>query len=116
MTDEGERRKSSLYRDIAAELQKQIRLGAYPVGKLLPTETELMARYAASRHKMVRRACSVQTPWGPVCGKLRWLVGRPPVFSPEYESCAHVARTYGVPLREVYLQAQQAYAEKGACG
>ena len=30
-------RKSSRYRDIAAELQKQIRLGVTPVGKLLPT-------------------------------------------------------------------------------
>ena len=39
--------RTSRYRDIAAELQKAIRLGAYPVGDLLPTETELMARYAA---------------------------------------------------------------------
>jgi DNA-binding GntR family transcriptional regulator len=50
-----EHRKSSRYRDIAAELQKQIRLGAYAVGKLLPTETELMARFAASR-QTVRKA------------------------------------------------------------
>jgi GntR family transcriptional regulator len=50
-----EHRKSSRYRDIAAELQKQIRLGAYAVGQLLPTETELMARFAASR-QTVRKA------------------------------------------------------------
>jgi len=55
MSDRGERRKSSRYRDIAAELQKQIRLGDYPVGKLLPTETELMARHSASR-QTVREA------------------------------------------------------------
>src|SRR5258708_39187659 len=49
MADRQKNRKSSRYRDIAAELQKEIRLGTYPVGKLLPTETELMARYSASR-------------------------------------------------------------------
>ena len=41
--------RSARYRDIAARLQKEIRLGNVAVGKLLPTETELMARYAASR-------------------------------------------------------------------
>ena len=55
MTDKPEHRKSSRYRDIAAELQKEIRLGSYPVGRLLPTETELMVRYAASR-QTVREA------------------------------------------------------------
>src|ERR1700686_487577 len=56
-------RKSSRYRDIATELQKQIRLGATPVGKLLPTETELMARYAASR-QTVREALRIITEQG----------------------------------------------------
>ena len=51
-------RKSSRYRDIAAELQKQIRLGRYPVGNLLPTETELMARFSASR-QTVREALRI---------------------------------------------------------
>ena len=37
MIDKPDHRKSSRYRDIAAELQKEIRLGTYPVGKLLPT-------------------------------------------------------------------------------
>ena len=49
MASSQEHRKSSRYRAIAAELQKEIRLGTYSVGNLLPTETELMARYAASR-------------------------------------------------------------------
>jgi DNA-binding GntR family transcriptional regulator len=56
-------RKSSRYRDIAAELQKQIRLDAYPIGKLLPTETELMARFAASR-QTVREALRIITEQG----------------------------------------------------
>src|ERR1700738_1459033 len=53
-----EHRKSSRYRDIAAELQTQIRLGTYPVGELLPTETELMARCSASR-QTVREALRI---------------------------------------------------------
>jgi len=50
--------KTTRYRDIAAELQKAIRIGTYPVGDLLPTETELMARYKASR-QTVREALRI---------------------------------------------------------
>src|SRR6201996_3372371 len=58
MTAKPEPRKSSRYRDIAAELQREIRLGTHEVGKLLPTETELMARYSASR-QTVREALRI---------------------------------------------------------
>src|SRR3954466_4264059 len=58
-----ETRKTTRYRDIAAELQKAIRLGKTPVGELLPTETELMARYAASR-QTVREALRLVTEQG----------------------------------------------------
>jgi pyridinium-3,5-bisthiocarboxylic acid mononucleotide nickel chelatase len=77
------------------------------------TTTFGIRRYVVSRHKLNRRPHTVSTQWGPVQGKLGWQEGRPPVFTPEYEDCARVARQYGVALREVYLQAQQAYA---ACG
>ncbi len=77
------------------------------------TTTFGIRRYPVSRHKLQRRACTVNTPWGPVQGKLGWLEGRPLVFSPEYEDCARIARQHAVPLREVYLQAQQAYCESG---
>src|SRR5882757_11305776 len=63
MVPEKEHRKSARYRDIAAELQKQIRLGSYPVGKLLPTETGLMARFSASR-QTVREALRIVTEQG----------------------------------------------------
>src|SRR5580704_17589234 len=53
-----ELRKSPRYRDIAAELQKEIRLGSTPIGKLLPTETELMERFSASR-QTVREALRI---------------------------------------------------------
>src|SRR5205809_7894116 len=56
-------RKSSRYRDIATQLQKEIRLGTTPVGELLPTETELMARFGASR-QTVREALRIITEQG----------------------------------------------------
>jgi DNA-binding GntR family transcriptional regulator len=43
MADNTRKQKPSRYRDIVARLQKEIRLGKYPIGNLLPTETELMA-------------------------------------------------------------------------
>jgi uncharacterized protein (TIGR00299 family) protein len=76
------------------------------------TTTFGIRRYQVSRHKMNRRACTVSTQWGSVLGKLGWLEGRPPVFSPEYEDCARVAREHGVALREVYAQVQRAYQEQ----
>ena len=48
MPAEPRTRKSTRYRDIAARLQKEIRLGRTEIGGLLPTETELMARHGAS--------------------------------------------------------------------
>jgi GntR family transcriptional regulator len=58
MADRPRKPKSSRYRDIATRLQKQIRLGKYPVGNLLPTETELMAQHSASR-QTVREALRI---------------------------------------------------------
>ena len=75
------------------------------------TMTFGIRRYPVERHKLQRRPCTVETPWGPVQGKLGWLEGKPPIFTPEYEDCARLARHHGVPLREVYKQAQQAYSD-----
>jgi uncharacterized protein (TIGR00299 family) protein len=73
------------------------------------TTTLGVRRYQASRHKLNREPRTVSTPWGPVQGKLAWREGRPPVFSPEYESCAALAREHGIALRAVYAAAEQAY-------
>jgi len=73
------------------------------------TATFGIRRYLVSRHKLQRKAHTVETPWGPVRGKLGWVEGRPPIFTPEYEDCARVAREHGVPLREVFQQVQRAY-------
>jgi pyridinium-3,5-bisthiocarboxylic acid mononucleotide nickel chelatase len=77
------------------------------------TTTFGIRRYPAWRRKLQRRACRVATPWGAIQGKLGWLEGRAPVFSPEFESCAKVAREHGVPLREVYEQAQRSFGLNG---
>lgn len=75
------------------------------------TATLGIRRYQASRHKLQRRSESVETPWGTVQGKLSWRDGAKAAFSPEYEDCARIARERGVPLREVYRQAERAYEE-----
>ena len=75
------------------------------------TTTLGIRRYEVGRHKLKRQAAEVSTPFGTVKGKLGWLDGRPPTFSPEYEDCARVANAQGVPLRDVYNAAHAAYAQ-----
>jgi uncharacterized protein (DUF111 family) len=72
------------------------------------TTTLGIRRYPVSRHKLERRATQVDTPFGPVRGKLGWREGRPPTFSPEYDDCVRVAAERNVALREVYQAAQEA--------
>lgn len=61
------------------------------------------------RSKRRRQAHTVETPWGKVQGKLGWLTGAPPIFTPEFESCAAIAQQHGVTLRDVYRAAESAY-------
>jgi uncharacterized protein (TIGR00299 family) protein len=75
------------------------------------TATLGVRRHPATRHKLHRKEHTVETPWGPVKGKLGWREGGSPVFSPEYDECARVAREQNVPLREVYERAQRAYQQ-----
>jgi pyridinium-3,5-bisthiocarboxylic acid mononucleotide nickel chelatase len=76
------------------------------------TTTLGIRRYVVERHKLNRKPATVSTPWGAVQGKLGWLDGRPPVFSPEYDDCARIARAQGIPLREVYACAERAYEQQ----
>lgn len=75
------------------------------------TTTLGIRRYPASRHKLNRKQFTVETPHGPILGKLGWIEGNPPTFSPEYEDCARAARERNVPLRDVYQAAHAAYLE-----
>ncbi len=73
------------------------------------TMTFGVRRYAVDRHKLERQATTVPTPWGPVAGKLGWLPGRPPIFTPEYEDCVRVASAQSLPLHEVFAKVRQCY-------
>jgi uncharacterized protein (TIGR00299 family) protein len=73
------------------------------------TTTLGIRRYPVSRHKLKREAAEVTTAYGVVKGKLGWLEGRPPTFSPEHDDCARIAAEQGVALRSVYEAAQAAY-------
>jgi uncharacterized protein (DUF111 family) len=75
------------------------------------TGTLGIRRWPASRHKLHRRPHRVETPWGPIEGKLGWISGQRPSFSPEFESCSRVASAQGVPLRDVYEAAHKAFAD-----
>jgi uncharacterized protein (TIGR00299 family) protein len=76
------------------------------------TMTFGIRRYPAQRHKLKREAVTVETPWGTVRGKLGWLEGKPPIFTPEHDDCARLAREQNVPLHEVYKHAQSAYKQE----
>lgn len=76
------------------------------------TQTFGIRRRLTQRHKLHRAAMEVKTPWGIVLGKLGWLEGRPAIFTPEFESCAALAREHGVGLYEIMRAARAAYEEK----
>ncbi|HVS38734.1 MAG TPA: nickel pincer cofactor biosynthesis protein LarC [Gemmataceae bacterium] len=91
-------------------LAEEAKLPALEAILFRETETFGVRRYPALRSKLRREAATVETPWGPVRGKRGWREGGPQVFTPEYEDCARVARTHGVPLREVYAAVRRVYA------
>ncbi|MGC8946186.1 MAG: nickel insertion protein [Anaerolineae bacterium] len=49
-----------------------------------------------------RREAQIETDWGTVRVKEKWLDGRKVAASPEYEDCARIARERGIPLQDVY--------------
>ncbi|MAV36926.1 MAG: TIGR00299 family protein [Planctomycetaceae bacterium] len=77
------------------------------------TTTLGIRRWAASRHKLERRPCHVQTTWGEVAGKLALLADGRQSFSPEFEACRAIATQHKVPLRDVYDAARRAFCEAG---
>lgn len=76
------------------------------------TSTLGVRRYSAQRNKLHREPHSVETPWGPVKGKLSWRDGKPAQFSPEYDDCARIAREFDVPLKSVYAQANREFLSR----
>lgn len=78
------------------------------------TTTLGIRRWPASRHTLPREACQVETPWGPVAGKLATGAGGRVRFSPEYEACRQIAADHRVPLADVYDAAREAYRGRGS--
>src|SRR5204863_5400556 len=70
------------------------------------TQTFGIRRHLTQRHKLHRAATEVETRWGRVRGKLGWLDGRPPIFTPEHDACAILARVHDIPLHEVMRAAR----------
>ena len=73
------------------------------------TATFGIRRHLLHRSKRARQESQVETPWGPVRGKLGWRHGEPAVFTPEFDDCARIAAQRGIPLRDVYRAAEAAY-------
>ncbi len=71
---------------------------------LLMRETTTLGvrRRAVERHVCEREVSVVQTPLGGVRVKRKRWRGEDVGAAPEYEDCARLARTHGLPLREVY--------------
>jgi uncharacterized protein (DUF111 family) len=63
--------------------------------------------YAVDRTKAQRRFETVTTRWGDVTVKLRSWNGRVIDVAPEYDDCARIARSAGVPIRDVRNEAHR---------
>src|SRR6202008_2970530 len=105
MLDKTEKRRPSRYRDIARKLQRDIRLGAYAIGDLLPTETELMTRHSASR-QTVREALRILMEQGLIVRRAGLgsvvIASEPPVlFSHSVKSLSEWLRYSNETYREV---------------
>jgi pyridinium-3,5-bisthiocarboxylic acid mononucleotide nickel chelatase len=81
------------------------------IEKVLFRETGTLGvrRWPVSRHKMDRKPHSVSTSYGMIEGKLGWIAGQEPSFSPEFEACRKAAEEKGVPLKDVYDAALRAF-------
>jgi pyridinium-3,5-bisthiocarboxylic acid mononucleotide nickel chelatase len=71
------------------------------------TSTLGLRMYAAERRVEERRIEQVQTPWGPVRGK----VAGSDLFAPEYDDCRAIAERTGTPLKQVQAAATEAYRD-----
>lgn len=75
------------------------------------TGTFGIRKSTVERSKRSREAHQVKTAWGSVDGKLGTQSNGATIFTPEFESCAKIAASSGIPLRDVYRAAEAAFAE-----
>ncbi len=64
------------------------------------------------RETLSRRHRQVSTPYGTVRVKIASRHGRDSIHAPEYEDCRQRAQEHKVPIREVYIAAQLAAADR----
>ena len=57
------------------------------------------------KHALGREQVEVQTQHGRVGVKIAYLDGKAVTVAPEFEDCVRVARTAGVPAKDVYEEA-----------
>src|SRR5947207_894667 len=86
--------------DLVAKLEKII---------FRETSTLGIRRWQACRHKLERRPHTVETPLGPIEGKLAVLPDGGVSFSPEFEACRRIASEKNVPLKDIYEAAQRSF-------
>jgi len=76
------------------------------VSVLLRETTSLGCRSTpVTKHHLGRRMGTVETPWGPVAVKYALADGRIIRHVPEFEDCAKLARSAGVPVRDILAAA-----------
>ena len=73
------------------------------------TTTLGVRRHSVQRAVLVREPFEIQTPWGPIAGKIATLPNGTRRFTPEYEACHRVSIERGVPLANVLSAARQAF-------
>jgi len=80
------------------------------VAQVVLRETPTLGLRIAPLERIVaeRRLREVETPWGRVRVKEKWLAGDRRALSPEYEDCARIARERSIPLRDVFEAARKA--------
>lgn len=81
-------------------------------GEMLLRETTTLGVRVRSIRRLVagRSMAEVETPFGPVRVKVKWLGGEAVGAAPEYDDCVDLARRHDRPLRDVLLAATQAAA------
>ncbi|MCA9537304.1 MAG: nickel pincer cofactor biosynthesis protein LarC [Myxococcales bacterium] len=87
---------------------------AAAVEELLLAESSAIGlrRFPVTRHKLDRSVHEVGTPFGNVLIKIAYRGDQIVNIAPEYEACAAVARTAGVPLKTVYQHAIAAWLDR----
>jgi pyridinium-3,5-bisthiocarboxylic acid mononucleotide nickel chelatase len=83
---------------------------------LRETSTFGVRRLAAERRKLVREFINVKTPFGVVAMKIGKLDGRIVQAAPEFEACRQLSEEAGVPLKQVYDAANEAFRHEHANG